>query len=78
MTSADALDLSAIDPPIWRMLVNEVVYGPYTLGQMRSFVDENRLSETSQVAAGDGGAFMAADKHEALAFLFVKAPPAPE
>lgn len=70
MASNDALDLSSIDPPIWRIMVNGVVYGPYTLGQMRNFVDEGRLLSSSRVASGDGGAFISAFEHRTLRDLF--------
>ncbi|MEM8617318.1 MAG: hypothetical protein AAGF20_10325 [Pseudomonadota bacterium] len=65
-----ALDLSQIDPPRWRILVSGVVYGPYTLGQMRSFEAEGRLSPMSQVSDGEGGAFLLADEQDALAGIF--------
>ncbi len=70
MSDKNALDLSSIDPPIWRIMVDEVVYGPYTVGQMQSFAAEGRLLETSQVAEGDGGAFLLARAHPALMTLF--------
>jgi hypothetical protein len=70
MASDDALDLSEIDPPVWRIMASDVVYGPYTLGQMRGFHGEGRLAAESKVAEGDGGAFLAAREHPALAGLF--------
>lgn len=70
MASNDALDLSQIDPPIWRIMVAEIVYGPYTLGQMRGFVDEGRLMADSSVARGDGGAFRAASAYLDLVEMF--------
>ena len=71
MSDENALDLSSIDPPIWRVIVEEVVYGPYTLGQMKTFVEEGRLRESSKVAQGDGGAFSLAYQHADLRALFV-------
>ena len=70
MASIDPLDLSSIDPPIWRIMVSDVVYGPYTLGQMRAFVEEGRLLASSVVARGDGGAFISAFEHMSLRDLF--------
>ena len=70
MPDKNALDLSSIDPPIWRIMVDEVVYGPYTFGQLQSFAAEGRLNETSKVANGDGGAFIPAHSHTELASLF--------
>lgn len=70
MPDENALDLASIDPPIWRVMVDEAVYGPYTFGQLQSFAEEGRLSETSKVANGDGGAFILARAHAELLTLF--------
>lgn len=70
MAQDDTLDLGRIDPPIWRILVADVVYGPYTMGQMQSFLRESRLSPQSIVAMGDGGAFKPASEQAGLAKLF--------
>ena len=80
MSDKNALDLSSIDPPIWRVIVEDVVYGPYTLGQMKVFVAEGRLLGSSKVAQGDGGAFTFADQHVDLKSLFADdaAPAAPD
>lgn len=77
MLDKSALDLSSIDPPVWRIMVDGVVYGPYTLGQMRTFADERRVLETSQVAQSDGGAFMLARAHAELMPLFQAPAPSP-
>ncbi|MHA7901338.1 MAG: hypothetical protein ACX94B_15865 [Henriciella sp.] len=69
MVDRNALDLSAIDPPIWRVMVDGAVYGPYTLGQMKVFAEEGRLLDTSKVASGDGGAFLSAFEHKELRSL---------
>jgi len=66
MSSEQALDLSEMDPAEWRVLVNEVVYGPYTLGQMVGFIAEKRVGPGTQVAEGDGGAFLPAQQHHPL------------
>ena len=58
-------------------MVDGVVYGPYTMGQMRSFSEEGRLLEGSQVAQDDGGAFVPAQSHPELAPLFRAAPQQP-
>ncbi|MEM9938037.1 MAG: hypothetical protein AAF768_04265 [Pseudomonadota bacterium] len=75
MVSSEPLDLAEIDPPRWRIMTDDVVYGPYTLGQMRSFADEDRLRENSKVADGDGGAFIAAWDHDDLKLLFSPSSP---
>ena len=78
MPDKNALDLSSIDPPIWRIMVEEVVYGPYTFGQLQTFTDEGRLSETSKVANGDGGAFSLSREHAELMPFFQARPDAPK
>ena len=78
MSDKSALDLSSIDPPIWRIMVEDVVYGPYTMGQMRSFAEEGRLLESSQVAYDDGGAFLNARMLPELCDLFLASPPSPK
>lgn len=75
MSDKNALDLSAVDPAVWRIMVNDVVYGPYTFGQMKSFSEEGRLSDTSKVAFEDGGAFQPAFQHVDLMPLFQVAAP---
>lgn len=74
MSDKNALDLSSIDPPIWRIMVEDAVYGPYTFGQLQAFAAEGRLSETSKVANGDGGAFLVARAHAELMPLFQARP----
>ncbi|GAB5458413.1 MAG: hypothetical protein Hens3KO_14430 [Henriciella sp.] len=70
MSANDPLDLSVIDPSIWRVLIEEDVYGPYTFGQMRSFVLEGRIKASSKVACGDGAAFTLAGNNDRLSSLF--------
>ncbi|WP_084419986.1 hypothetical protein [Henriciella litoralis] len=70
MSAQKALDLSKIDPPQWRVLVSGTVYGPYTLGQMQSFIYERRIRPGTKIADGDGGAFLAAEQHPALLEMF--------
>ena len=55
------LDLSQVDPPVWRVLIKNTAYGPYTLGQMQSFVEEGRIALQTKVAKGDGEPFVAAE-----------------
>lgn len=77
MSDENALDLSSIDPPVWRVMVNDVVYGPYTMGQMQAFAEEGRLLDSSQVAHDDGGAFLHARLHPELCELFLAETPTP-
>lgn len=70
MTGSQPLDLNQIDPAIWRVLVDGVVYGPYTLGQLRAFAKEGRLTPTSKIAEGDGAAFIEAVTCQKLSSAF--------
>lgn len=70
MSKQDILDLAQVDPSVWRVMVKDTVYGPYTLGQMRSFALEGRLTPSSRTAEGDGGAFIPASEQAALRPLF--------
>ncbi len=51
------IDLAVIDPPIWHVLADDTVYGPYTFGQMRGFIKEGRIARDTQVAPREGGPF---------------------
>lgn len=61
MERSASLDLSQIDPPVWRVLIADTAYGPYTLGQIQAFIAEGRIGLHSQVAEGDGAAFVSAE-----------------
>ena len=52
------VDLSRIDPAIWRILAGGDVHGPYTLGQIQQFVIEGRLHAASQISGGDQQPFL--------------------
>ena len=70
MTDETALNLSDIDPPQWRVLVNGTVYGPYTLGQMQGFIHERRISSLTRVARGETAEFAPAAEQPQLQSLF--------
>ncbi|RIJ14953.1 GYF domain-containing protein [Henriciella mobilis] len=65
-----ALELGEVDPPKWRVLVHGTTYGPYTLGQMQSFVRERRIGPESRVSGAATDEFLAAHEHDALRSLF--------
>ncbi|MEE9381088.1 MAG: hypothetical protein V3V03_06770 [Hyphomonadaceae bacterium] len=67
------LDLSVIDPPVWQVLVSDTAYGPYTLGQMQTFVREGRVSADTKIAEGDGSAFIPAGDTPVFAAAFAEA-----
>lgn len=64
------VNLSDIDPPVWRVLAGDTVYGPYTFGQMSAFKAEGRIAADTRVADGPGAAFRPAAESPALAALF--------
>lgn len=55
------LDLSEIDPPVWRVLIENTAYGPYTFGQVQSYINEGRIGLHSKIAKGDNAAFVDAE-----------------
>lgn len=73
MSHDEALHLGDIDPPKWRVKVNDKVYGPYTLGQMQTFQRERRIGPNTLVETEKPDEFRPASTHQALAFLFDKA-----
>ncbi len=54
MSSDAVLELREVDPPIWRVMVGDTDYGPYTLGQMRRFISERRVGLETLVTRGEG------------------------
>lgn len=60
MGEREPIDLGQLDPPRWRVLVKNVAYGPYTLGQIKAFIAEGRVSLNSKLADGDGAPFQQA------------------
>ncbi|MBY9068505.1 GYF domain-containing protein [Hyphomonas sp. WL0036] len=57
-TAPKPIDLSRIDPAIWRLQVQGTVHGPYTLGQLQQFVIEGRLHPGSHVSAAENQPFL--------------------
>jgi len=55
MDNSKPLDLDKVDPCVWRILVADKVYGPFTLGQLRVFILDGRINARSKIAEGDGG-----------------------
>ena len=70
MSKSPPLDLSAIDPPVWRVFANGQTYGPYTLGQLQAFIADKRLHPNSQVAKGDGAPILKAGDVKQLQAAF--------
>lgn len=54
MSSDAVLQLQEVDPPVWRVMVGDTDYGPYTLGQMRKFIAERRVGLETLVTRGEG------------------------
>ncbi|MEO9969202.1 MAG: DUF4339 domain-containing protein [Hyphomonadaceae bacterium] len=57
-----SIDLGKVDPPVWRVMINGAVYGPYTLGQLQGFAQENRIRPRTKIAKGDGAPFQPAEE----------------
>lgn len=55
---ATPIDLSRIDPAIWRVLAAGEAHGPYTLGQLQQFVIEGRLHAASKISGGEDQPFL--------------------
>lgn len=72
MSETEPLDLSWVDPPIWRVLVSDTIYGPYTLGQIRSFILQGRILPLSEIAEGEEAPFQQAFKFEKLTAAFAE------
>lgn len=70
MSDDTPLNLGSIDPPVWRVMVNDEAYGPYTLGQMRALIEEGRVIATSKVSRGPDGHIMPAVSFQQLSPLF--------
>lgn len=72
MVHSKPLDLNVVDPPVWRIIVGEKIYGPFTVGQLRVFIFDGRINARSKVAEGDGGRIITAGEHPQLASAFAE------
>jgi len=72
MDNSKPLDLDKVDPCVWRILVADKVYGPFTLGQLRVFILDGRINARSKIAEGDGGRILAAGECPQLAPAFAE------
>ena len=72
MTRSKPLDLDKVDPSVWRVLVSDEVYGPYTLGQVRQFIKEGRIKARSKIAEGNNARFVPAASSPKLRPVFQK------
>lgn len=70
MPRSTPLDLSEIDPSIWRVLVSDEIYGPYTLGQVRQFIKEGRINPHTKIAEGVDARFITAGSYTKLGPAF--------
>ena len=61
------VDLARLDPAVWRVLVGETAHGPFTIGQLQTFVTEGRLSAASRISGEDGQPFQPIRDHPRLA-----------
>lgn len=72
MAASKPLDLKDVDPPIWRIILADKVYGPFTIGQLRRFIQEGRVNARSKIAEGDGGRIQTAGEFPQLASAFAE------
>ena len=77
MSGSEPLDLNKVDPSIWRVLVSDEIYGPYTLGQIRQFIKEGRIGARSKIAEGNTARFVAAASYPKLGIVFDDQPVQP-
>lgn len=70
MLQRELVDLGDIDPAVWRLFIRGNVYGPYTLGQVRSFAEEGRIGPHSKLAYGDQSSFLRAADYDGLRDIF--------
>jgi len=47
------VELSQIDPAVWRLLAGRETFGPYTIGQLQRFAIEGRITPRSRIAQGE-------------------------
>lgn len=50
--ASQPIDLSRVDPAVWRVLSGGESHGPYTLGQLQQFVIEGRVNAATGVSDG--------------------------
>ena len=74
MPSDTPLDLNNVDPAVWRVKAEEVIYGPYTFGQMKAFAGEGRIASYTLVCKGDLAAFRRASETPEIARLLQARP----
>lgn len=53
------VELSQIDPAVWRLLAGRETFGPYTIGQLQQFAIEGQITPRSQIAQGEVEPFRA-------------------
>lgn len=75
MSTRTLLDLGEIDPAVWRLMIRGSVYGPYTLGQIRAFVEEGRIGAHSKISHDNPNEFARAESFYALADIIARKTP---
>ena len=59
VTAETPVELSRIDPPVWRFLAGREIFGPYTIGELQKFAIEGRITPRSLIAQGEAEPFRA-------------------
>lgn len=70
MSADSPLDLSQLDPLVWRVLSRGEAHGPYTLAQVRSYITNGRIGPGTRIAVDTGAPFLPALHQPQLAPLF--------
>lgn len=60
MSADSPLDLSQLDPMVWRILSRGEAHGPYTLAQVRSYISNGRIGPGTRVSANQDAPFLPA------------------
>ncbi len=73
MTAAPPLDLARLDPPVWRVASGDKVHGPFTIGQLQTFIRAEKIGPGTRIAGGDGLPFTPAREIEPLKAVLAEA-----
>lgn len=66
MSAGTPLDLASLDPPVWRVASGDKAHGPFTMGQLLTFIRAEKIGPGTRISAGDGLPFRPAREIEHL------------
>ncbi len=70
MSADSPLDLSKLDPMVWRILSRGEAHGPYNLAQVRSYIENGRIGPGTRISANQDAPFLPALHQPQLAPVF--------